>query len=209
VSVGNCQQEQGSLIFEQDKPSRMGRLVVSGGIIMYIWIGCKLPVAFEKEIRQRCLLLNKAIGLDTAAFSLPQHISLKISFEADRPEEILTFLEHYLSSQQPFTVTLHAPEQMGNILWIPVEENIKLQQLHALLDNQLQERFGIPQHEFDKCFQFHSTLFIDSDVDKLTTMTQALAGCVKTQEMKIDRFLLGLSETGKAGSYRVVREIKI
>ena len=176
---------------------------------MFVWIGCKLPETFETELRRLCLIRNEHIGLDTTAFSLPQHISLKISFETDRPEETLTFLEHYLSSQQPFSVTLHAPEQMGNILWMPVEENSKLQQLHALLDDQLQKRFGIPQHEFDKRFQFHSTLFIDSDADKLATMTQALAGCVKTQEMKIDRFLLGLSETGKAGSYRVVREIKI
>ena len=176
---------------------------------MFVWIGCKLPETFETELRRHCLMLNEHIGLDTTAFSLPQHISLKISFATEQPQEILTFLTEFLSAQQSFPVTLQTPKQMGNILWMPVEENSKLQQLHALLDDQLQKRFGIPQHEFDKRFQFHSTLFIDSDVDKLTTMTQALAGCVKTQEMKIDSFLLGLSETGKAGSYRVVREIKI
>ena len=49
---------------------------------MYIWIGCQLPGSFEKELRSFCLAQNESLGLDTAAFALPQHISLKISFEA-------------------------------------------------------------------------------------------------------------------------------
>ena len=47
---------------------------------MYVWIGCKLPESFEREIRTLCLKENDNLQLDTAAFELPQHISLKISF---------------------------------------------------------------------------------------------------------------------------------
>ena len=50
---------------------------------MYIWIGCKLPAGFEREVRTFCLEQNRDIGLNTVAFTLPQHISLKISFEAE------------------------------------------------------------------------------------------------------------------------------
>ena len=49
---------------------------------MYIWIGCKLPEDFDAELRQCCLEANADIGADTVAFSLPQHISLKISVDA-------------------------------------------------------------------------------------------------------------------------------
>ena len=64
---------------------------------MYIWIGCRLPQQFEEEIRAACLENNQAIGLDPVAFSLPQHISLKISFETAHAEEILEDLRNQLN----------------------------------------------------------------------------------------------------------------
>jgi 2'-5' RNA ligase len=137
---------------------------------MFLWIGCRLPEAFENEIRQYCLALNKRISLDTVAFSLPQHISLKISFPTDRPEEVLEDLSAFLGAQRPFRLRITGPEQVGNILWMPVEENKELQRLHQQLDERLQTRFGIPQHEFDRCFQFHSTLFMDADAEKISKM---------------------------------------
>ena len=176
---------------------------------MFVWIGSKLPETFETELRRHCLMLNEHIGLDTTAFSLPQHISLKISFETDRPAEILTFLEQYLSSQQPFSVTLHAPEQMGNILWLPVAEQPVLQWLHNELDRRLEKHFSIPQHAFDQDFRFHSTLFIDPDPGKITQMKDLLSGSSFPREVKVDTFLLGASENGAPGSYRVLREIKV
>ena len=116
---------------------------------MYIWIGCKLPVAFEQEIRQRCLALNRKLGLDTAAFSLPQHVSLKISFSAEEPEAILQFLQEFLAGQQAFGVTVQTPEQMGNILWLPITDQPMLPRLHQQLDDLLTRHFGIPQHPFE------------------------------------------------------------
>ena len=73
---------------------------------MYIWIGCKLPEDFEQEIRTNCLRLNEKIGLSTVAFTLPQHISLKISFEAETHEAVLGDLTDYLSRQTPFSVSV-------------------------------------------------------------------------------------------------------
>lgn len=176
---------------------------------MFLWIGCKLPAEFEKEIRAFCLEKNGQIGLDTVAFSLPQHISLKISFDTDRPEEILEDLSHFAAGQSPFSVRLLGAEQAGNILWLPVEENTRLRQLHDALDARLESRFGIPQHQFDKCFLFHSTLFMDRDAEKLAKMQAALADYPITRELKVDAFLLGMSETGKPGTCRIVREIKV
>ena len=176
---------------------------------MYIWVGCKLPESFEQEIRIRCLELNHAIGLDTVAFSLPQHVSLKISFQSERYEEIVAYLTGFLSVQKPFSLRIRQAEQAGNILWMPVAENEALRQLHTQLDALLEKRFCIGQHEFDKCFLFHSTLFMDADAGKIASMQEALAQYPVEREMPVDTFLLGLSETGKAGTYRVVRQIKV
>ena len=113
---------------------------------MYVWIGCKLPKSFETEIRSLCLKQNEALGLDTAAFALPQHISLKISFEAPEYEAVLEELSAFLAAQRPFSLRIGGPEQNGNILWLPAEENETLRQLHRQLDNLLNARFRIPQH---------------------------------------------------------------
>ena len=176
---------------------------------MYLWIACKLPDKFAQQLRQQCMQLNEAIQLDTSAFTLPQHISLKISFPSERRAEISSWLEQYLSRQQPFAVELLPPQRRGNILWLPVAEHTVLQQLHRELDQNLQEQFGIPQHEFDKCFQFHSTLFLDTDGAKLDRMRQALLPFPIACTLTVDTFLLGVSETGAPGSYRVLREISV
>lgn len=70
---------------------------------MYIWTGCKLPAGFEQQIRKRCAEVNQGIGLDTSGFTLPQHISLKISFDAgERTEDILDAIEGLLRRENPF-----------------------------------------------------------------------------------------------------------
>jgi len=176
---------------------------------MYIWIGCKLPESFEQEIRKRCLELNKDIGLDTASFSLPQHVSLKISFQTSQHREIIEYLSAFLSSQKPISLQILNPEQAGNILWMPVAENEQLRMLHNQLDSLLENHFGIPQHAFDKCFIFHSTLFIDPDAGKIAKMLASLEKYPTKCALRSDTFLLGLSETENSGDYRIVREIKV
>ncbi|MBQ2892648.1 MAG: 2'-5' RNA ligase family protein [Oscillospiraceae bacterium] len=176
---------------------------------MYIWVGCKLPESFETQIRSICLEQNKALGLNTAAFSLPQHVSLKISFPSQQHKEILAYLEAFLQKQPPFSLRIQSVQQQGNILWLPVEENETLRQLHQQLDAQLEQRFGIAQHEFDKCFLFHSTLFMAEDTDKLSQMRTALEAFPMEQTLQVDTFLLGLSENNLPGEYRIVRKIRV
>lgn len=176
---------------------------------MYIWIGCRLPAEFERTLRSRCLELNRDIGLDTVAFSLPQHISLKISFEAGAAApDILDAVEALLRDEKPFYVNPYAIETAGNILWLTFQENDTLRKLHHLLDRTLEHNFGIPQHPFDKDFLFHSTLFL-GEPERLARMQAGLSGFALPPELVVDTFLLGLSETGEAGSFRVVRQIKV
>ena len=176
---------------------------------MHIWIGCKLPEEFEREIRVFCLEKNQELGLDPVAFSLPQHISLKISFETERTAEILEDLVGLLSLQPSFRVEIRGIEQNGNILWMTVGENETLRRLHEKLDDHLGNRFGIAQHLFDTCFQFHSTLFIDPDREKIGKMGETLTDVDLPRELMVERILIGTSASGKAGTYSVVRRIDL
>ena len=177
--------------------------------MMYIWIGCKLPEEFETEIRSYCLTHNTGIKLDTVAFLLPQHISLKISFETNQTQAVLEDLTQFLSVQSPMAVQITGIEQSGNILWMPVAENASLRGLHGELDTRLERNFGVPQHKFDRHFLFHSTLFIDPDGEKIAKMEKLLSVYPIARELQVDTFLLGISETGKPGTFRVVRQIRL
>ena len=94
-------------------------------------------------------------------------------------------------------------------MWLPAEENSVLRQLHDRLDTLLEDHFDIPQHAFDKAFLFHSTLFIDESVEKISKMSEYLQDCSIARVLAVDTFLLGISETGKAGTYRVVRQVQV
>lgn len=172
---------------------------------MYIWIGCKLPEEFEREIRARCRPLGEELGLDMSGFSLLQHISLKISFDAgDGYGEILDYLESLLKKEKRFYVNPAAIEAMGNILWLSFRENGTLRRLHNVLDKELKNRFAIPQHLFDKAFAFHSTLFL-GEPEKVSRAMTVLENFALPSKLSVDTFLLGVSENGKNGTYRVVR----
>lgn len=81
---------------------------------MYIWTGCKLPDEFETHIRARCVPIARELGLDITGFSLPQHISLKISFEAgNRYPEILDQIASLLRRESRFAVFPAGIEQHG------------------------------------------------------------------------------------------------
>lgn len=168
-----------------------------------------MPEDFEAELRRDCLEANADIGADTVAFSLPQHISLKISFEAgEQTQQILDFLSGVLQKERKFYVNLESLEQTGNILWLTVQEDPRLRRLHDNLDGLLLEEFSVKQHPYDRDFKFHSTLFIDEE-EKLCPLHERLSLFPLPRRLPVEEFCLGVSETGKAGDYRVVRHVKI
>lgn len=176
---------------------------------MYIWIGCELPKEFELDIRDACLEATGELELDFSGFTLPQHISLKISFEAGQAYlPVLDAVERLLRKEKRFSVEPKAPEQAGSILWIPFREHGTLRRLHNLLDRDLKREFGIGQHLFDKAFAFHSTLAVGKP-GEIGILQSRLEGLKLPEHLEIRAFLLGISETGKSGTFRVVRRIGI
>ena len=176
---------------------------------MYIWVGCQLPQEFENRLRQLCRKENADLGLVETAFHLPQHISLKISFDAGSNwQSVLDWLKGWCKNQQPFYVDLKSPEQVPGVLWIPAAENETLRELHQNLDGQLEKLFGIGQHPFDVNFRFHTTLFQDAD-EKLTAMYARLKDLTFPESLQVNTFLLGISEDNSPGSHRIVEEISV
>lgn len=176
---------------------------------MYIWIGCKLPEEFETDIRRLCVPMSEALGLDISGYILPQHISLKISFEdGGQTDEILAFLKERLGRERKFYVNPRPPKHQGNILWMPFRPNPPLNHLHNMLDRELRQRFGIPQHEFDKAFFFHSTLCLGPE-EKLMEAEELLQNMPLPTSLEIDTILLGISENKTFDTCRIVGQIKL
>ncbi len=176
---------------------------------MYVWIGCELPKEFELDLRDVCLEASDGLALDFTCFTLPQHISLKISFDAGQDYgPVLDFAEELLRKEKPFYVNPKETEQAGNILWLAFRESGTLRRLHNLLDRDLKRRFGVPQHLFDKAFAFHSTLAM-GPVQEITVYKARLNGLELPERLEIRAFLLGVSESGRAGTYQVARRIEL
>lgn len=175
---------------------------------MFVWIACDLSDSLAK-VREESLVLNKDIRADEVAFSLPPHISLKISFEvADGlVNEVLPDIKKYLEGVEPFTVDGPTPELCGNIIWLRFNEEKPLLKMHDDLDELLFDKYGVPLHEFDRSFAFHSTLFIDKDVGKLERLMPVIADLKLPSRVRIDSFIIGISESGKVGEYRVIENI--
>jgi 2'-5' RNA ligase len=174
---------------------------------MYIWIACDLSDGLA-EIREKCTEFNRDLQLSEVAFSLPQHISLKISFDVDDAisDSVIETVKSYLSAQKSFSVFAPVPEMMTGILWLRFSESESLTRLHGDLDELLSSHFGVPRHEYDRSFKFHSTLFMDDGGD-LSEMYRRVSSLTMPSELVVDSFLIGISESGRAGDYRVYRRI--
>lgn len=176
---------------------------------MYFWIGCKLPEDFSQNLRRYLLSLPGSSATDISGHTLPQHISLKISFDAgENIDEILDFVTGLLHEAAPFSVQPASVEGHENILWIRFEENTQLRKLHDVLDKQLERRFGVMPHPFDRCFAFHSTLCMGEE-KTVKELARLFADFPMPKELVINKCLLGISETGKSGSYRVIRQLQL
>ena len=173
---------------------------------MYIWIACDISDEYT-SIRQKCIGYNKDLNLDEVAFLLPQHISLKISFrvEDNSFESVIKDVIVFLSECSPFSVGEPEPELSGNILWLSFPKSKHLQDLHSKLDLMLLSKHGVEQHPFDRDFKFHTTLFLDDNMSALREMLGKVRLLPLPKATEIKRFIIGASESGKAGTYSVLK----
>lgn len=174
---------------------------------MYLWMAADLGNALEAA-REKALAENRRIGLSEVAFTLPAHVSLKISFPADDKiwQDIARQAEQIFCVCPAFDIRVKGLERRGDCLWIAMEENTILKGLHEKM-TALARKAGAPLHPFDADFLYHSTLFLSPDAENMEKMEDKLKDLPLPEVIPVQGFLIGGSESGKPGEYRVYKRI--
>ena len=175
---------------------------------MFIWTGINVDSQLP-GLRQRIAELEERFRFSNSNLTLPFHISLKMSFpvEDTQAPAVIAALEAYLTSLPAFDIPVKGMEWHETIAWIRMRENEKLNRIHEELNTMLSERFGIGLHEYDLDFLFHTTLFMDSDAEKVRRGYEAIKNIPLPSVLRANRFLIGSSPEGKLGMFRTEKEI--
>ena len=175
---------------------------------MYLWTAIDVDEQLA-PVREEAKRIEKAVVFQESNITLPLHISLKISCPVpeERFEEALADLTGILEKAGTFAVRTKGIELHDTICWIGMEENPCLRTLHDRLDRLFLEKYRIPPHKYDLDFQFHATLFLDSDSKKVKEAFLLMKDTAVPKVLKAEKFLIGMSPEGKMGTYRVIRHI--
>ena len=180
---------------------------------MYIWMGLVLEKDDENYIRDICKAENENLNISEQAFTLPQHISLKTSFNTSEYVTVIQYLKEELKDIN--AIELKACNLTiidGKVIWLDIEENTFLRELHNKINYFLKEKFNIGLSGYDgENFKFHSTLFQEIEYNENINKI----GLILKEKMKIP-FLVnikelsfGISEVGRVGTYKVIDKIKL
>ena len=177
---------------------------------MYVWVGINVDDQLS-EVRRLASAAEAAVGTKNSCYTLPMHISLKISFPVDdaRFDEIVDRILDYFGTAKPFDASVRGVERENTIAWIRYAESDDLKALSVGLNEMLLRDFGIGLHPYDNDFKFHSTLFMDDDADKVVGALERMGTLPLPDAIKVRRFVVGCSPTGALGTYQVYREIMV
>lgn len=175
-----------------------------------MWTGLVFDKETEYNTRKICKKINKEFEVSEQSFTLPQHISLKTSFNVQNYKEVIEYLKMVLKEYESIDVKLIGITKLNGVIWIDVEKNEKLIEIHNILNEKLLEKFSIPLIKFDgDKFTFHSTLFQDSqNNDKLEEIYKLLKEVfVFPLKLKLNEIDFGISKEGVVGTYNVYDKV--
>lgn len=177
---------------------------------MYIWVAIDVNEQV-RELRENAENYMKQQGLSSTTFTLPFHISLKISFQIpnDKFEEAVSDIRDFYKSLKSFQIIVKGIEQAGPIVWITMQDNVKLDDIHKKLDEMLFEKYGVIQHAFDKDFRFHTSVLMIHNEEQIIKAFDAIKDTNIPEILRADRFIIGSSVEGRAGTYSVIEEIEL
>lgn len=175
---------------------------------MYIWTG----IDVEKQlldVKEKAIDIDRALAFKNSCFMLPMHISLKMSFpiRISEKEEIIKTIIDYYATIKPFEIELNKIEKYEHIVWIRMKENEYLNKISFDLNDILLKKYKIGLHEYDLDYQFHTTLFMDDDSDKVNRAFAEIQSVVLPKTISANTFLIGISETGNLGTFSIYRSI--
>ena len=171
-----------------------------------VWVAAD-PGESVSAIRDQAERENEALQLSGFSLSLPSHISLKISFPVAESlfDAVVERITALLSGKSGFSVPVKGLERQENILWIAMGESKELSALHEMLDACMEREFAVERHAFDRCYQFHSTLFMDGNEEKMAEMERRLQAFPLPAFVQVEGFMIGCSREEEPGVYRVIR----
>ena len=171
---------------------------------MYIWVG----IDVDSQLRGIGRLAEKArkeVGCVPQGVALPLHVSLKISFEAPDASvgKVIADIKEIYRGTGAFPMSVAGIEYCGVITWVAIKRSRELDALHDRLNRVLEEKYGVPLHEYDRDYRYHSTLYMDDDAEKVRKVYERIRGASLPETVMAKDFLIGTSESGKPGTYRV------
>lgn len=177
---------------------------------MYIWLGIDVDSQLC-GLKEMAMRTERDLGLSPSCYTLPMHISLKMSFEIDAEcfDAVVADIERYYESLVPFTVSVRGIEDEGCIIWLRMSENEQLNRVHDDLNEMLSSRWNIGLHEYDTDYKFHTTLFMSIDSAKMHTAYERVANAHLPDELLVNRLVIGRSDSGALGSYSVYKTVTV
>ena len=175
---------------------------------MFVWVGINVEEQL-KETRMAVDGVFEKIDISNVTCQLPLHISLKISFEIENSlfDRVLNDIVAIYEAQKPFEINIKGIEKHENIMWIRMYSNEEIEALATALNTMLRDKYGIPLHKYDLDFIFHTTLFMDDDAGKINAAHHLLGDLVLPDLIMANTFVIGTSQTGENGTYRVYQMI--
>ena len=177
---------------------------------MYIWFGIDVDKYFHhlsKDLRR----IEKEVGLNVELSKLPFHISLIISKEIDEgiKDNIIDRISKYLTNIKPFNITLKGIEENNNVVWIRFSENDILNKIHEDILKILKDDFNLDKAYFDTCFIYHTSLFINDDIELLHKAYLKIKDYDLIKEVSVNKLLIGLAESLKISDFYIEKEIEL
>lgn len=175
---------------------------------MKVWIGIDVDDQLS-ELKNRAKEIESELGFLVPACSLPYHISLKMSFDAneDNIDAIIRDIENIYDRVEPFEIDIDKIEYESVIVWVMMCQNDDLSKLHDELNTILLEKYGVALHEYDTDYKFHVTLFMDGDPEKTLKAYDKIKAFPLPKKLSARKFAIGLSPNGDFGTYRMIKEI--
>ena len=176
---------------------------------MYVWIGIDCDNQLD-NIKEKVKEVEDSLGFDHTIFSLPFHISLKISFEVTKKmyKEIKKDLIKYFKSLSSFDIDVKGIEKHDNIIWIRMINNDIIDNIHKDINDLLCNKYNIELHEYDLDFIYHTTLFMDDDLNKIDIAYDKIKELEIPSKLYLNTYLIGISDGGNLGSFKIVKKIR-
>jgi 2'-5' RNA ligase len=175
---------------------------------MFVWVGIDVDSQL-KEIKEITKVIENELIFKHSNFTLPLHISLKISFEINDEifQNVIDDIIKIYTEIPPFEIRTKELSYENNISWILMEENPILIDLSNKINHLMLTKYDVPLHEYDLDYKFHTTLFMDENSEKVKQAYNKIQHIKLPVSLKAERFLIGLSESGKLGTYRVYQSV--